>query len=249
MVKLFLGKWWYVESGKHPTDRSQGSLSCESSAVDIIVPSSLHKWACVVASACTVKPLWMFSISHNNSCFWYSMLCGWRTILRHQVLQRLWPIVSFLSMLSPPQVQQSHPKFSGKALALIFLKNLLDCLLIWTPLRRRRQRLLGVAANQNANELDLDHFCSHMTPTWAFMICYMFNIGRRAMHVESNLPLHFTAFFWLWAFFMAGREIGSRPMCKGTGARLHFVEDHFETLQEMQRMKGLQDWILHLADW
>lgn len=45
------------------------------------------------------------------------------------------------------------------------------------------------------------------------------------------------------------REIGQRPVCSETGARLHFVDDRLDTLTAVQQQKDLSKWQLYLADW
>lgn len=45
------------------------------------------------------------------------------------------------------------------------------------------------------------------------------------------------------------RTIGDRPVCKETGATLHFVDDRLDTLLAVQQAGGLDNWKLYLADW
>jgi hypothetical protein len=45
------------------------------------------------------------------------------------------------------------------------------------------------------------------------------------------------------------RTIGDRPVCKETGATLHFVDDRLDTLLAVQQAGGLDHWKLYLADW
>ncbi|KAF6253918.1 hypothetical protein COO60DRAFT_369922 [Scenedesmus sp. NREL 46B-D3] len=44
------------------------------------------------------------------------------------------------------------------------------------------------------------------------------------------------------------RAIADRPVCRDSGARLHFVDDRLDTLLAVQQA-GLQGWNLYLADW
>lgn len=51
--------------------------------------------------------------------------------------------------------------------------------------------------------------------------------------------------FWLLPL----RTIADRPVCKDTGARLHFIDDRLETLLAVQHAAGCDKWKLYLADW
>lgn len=44
------------------------------------------------------------------------------------------------------------------------------------------------------------------------------------------------------------KSIADRPVCRETGAHLHFVDDRLDTLLAVQQA-GLKDWNLYLADW
>jgi hypothetical protein len=44
------------------------------------------------------------------------------------------------------------------------------------------------------------------------------------------------------------RTIAERPICRDSGARLHFVDDRLDTLLAVQQA-GLTDWNLYMADW
>eukprot|EP01026_Neomeris_dumetosa_P011087 TRINITY_DN14042_c2_g2_i2.p1 TRINITY_DN14042_c2_g2~~TRINITY_DN14042_c2_g2_i2.p1 ORF type:complete len:340 (+),score=44.47 TRINITY_DN14042_c2_g2_i2:344-1363(+) len=45
------------------------------------------------------------------------------------------------------------------------------------------------------------------------------------------------------------KQIGGRPICSDTGARLHFIDDRLSTLEAIMEDPSLQNWRLYLAEW